>query len=152
MAEEIRIRNVQAEIKDEAVPALIDIINAVLDLFVSPIRTKNKLSLGKTAISRDVALNGISVFVQIDVDYWYATPLGLEAWMYENDKGIVRGHLSPGWSFGEYRRAQRVPTADEVNQAVDVIIAIAEHYAVGEWAKKGKDTISRLKKIHRAFE
>jgi hypothetical protein len=45
----------------------------------------------------------------------------------------------------------RVPTAAEVELAVMTLAQMAEHFAVGEWAKKGPGTISVLKKLHRAL-
>ena len=144
MADEIRIKNVQAEVRDEAVPALIEAANAIMDAFVSDIHAgERSLALGGVldgiSLTRKCYANGENFFLTLWVDV--CTPCGLG---FSNINGQYR------WGYGRYGGA-RVPTASEVEEAVSQMALLAEHYAVSQWAKKGKGTISRLKAIHRAL-
>ena len=153
MADEIRIKNVQAEVRDEAVPALVDAANAVLDAFVSDCRaagTERTLTLGTMQIHRNNYADGQSFYIRVSVEKKYGLPdepVGLRFWQYAEPLYL---NTPLGWSWGK-RYSGRVPTAGEVDLAAQVIAIIAEHYAVGEWAKKGKGTIHRLKAVHRAL-
>jgi hypothetical protein len=51
------------------------------------------------------------------------------------------------WSYDGH-----VPTASDLENATERLLILAEHYAVGQWKKKGAGTIRRLKQLHALLE
>lgn len=136
----IVIENIQSEARDEIVPVLISATNKILNVLAKGSDGLRYPGRILPRIKRHRYANGSSFLI-----YWSSdvcTPVGISFSDLFNEYRWGAGHYGNG----------RVPTAEEVEKTISILVAMATFYATGEWASRKDGSIRTLKALAKAFD